>query len=78
MKRQVHRWRFQFCHTSFSSFLLLHPFRHRVRSAYQAGILSARSRAEMDDVERMKKIVSFVTCEITLGQDVCELSMFRI
>ena len=27
----------------------------------------------MADVEQMKKIVPFVTCEITLGQNVCEL-----
>ena len=60
-----------------SSVLLLHPFRHRFGAAYQAGILSAASRAEMADVEQMKKSVPFVTCEITFGQHVCEL-MFRI
>ena len=27
----------------------------------------------MTDVEQMKKIVPFVTCEITFGQNVCEL-----
>ena len=27
----------------------------------------------MADVEQMKKIVPFVTCEITFGQNVCEL-----
>ena len=27
----------------------------------------------MSDVEQMKKIISFVTCEITFGQNVCEL-----
>ena len=31
----------------------------------------------MDDVEQMKKIVPFVTCEITFCQYVCEL-MFGI
>ena len=31
----------------------------------------------MADVEQMKKIVPFVTCEITLGQNVCEL-MFGV
>ena len=77
MGRQVHRSRFRFCHTSFFSFLLLHPFRHRFGAAYQAGILSAASRAEMADVEQMKKIIPFVTCEITLGENVCEL-MFGI
>ena len=42
-------------------------------AAYQAGILCAASRAEIADVARMKKIVPFVTCEITFGQNVCEL-----
>ena len=46
-------------------------------AAYQAGILSAASRAEMADVEQMKKIVPFVTCVITFGQNVCKL-MFGI
>ena len=45
--------------------------------AYQAGILSEASRAEMADVEQMKKIVPFVTCEITFCQNVCEL-MFGV
>ena len=27
----------------------------------------------MADVEQMKKIVPFVTCEISFGQNVCEL-----
>ena len=31
----------------------------------------------MADVEQMKKIVPFVTCEITFGQNVCEL-MFGV
>ena len=31
----------------------------------------------MADVEPMKKIVPFVTCEITFGQNVCEL-MFGV
>ena len=44
----------------------MHPLRHLFRAAYQAGTLSAASRAEMADVEQMKKIVPFVTCEITL------------
>ena len=46
-------------------------------AAYQAGILSAASRAEMADVEQMKKIVPFITCDIIFGQNVCE-SMFGI
>ena len=45
--------------------------------AYQAGVLSAASRAEMADVEQMKKMIPFVTCEITFGQNICEL-MFGV
>ena len=77
MRRQVHGCRFRFRHTSFFSLLFLHPFRHRFRAAYQAGIRSAASRAEMTDDEQLKKIIPFVTCEITFGQNVCEL-MFGI
>ena len=73
MSRQVRRCRFRFCHTSFFSYLFLHPFRHRCGAAYQAGILSVASRAEMADVEQAKKIIPFVTCEITFGHNVCEL-----
>ena len=40
---------------------------------YQAGILSAASGAEMADVEQMKKIVPFVTCEISFCQYVSNL-----
>ena len=61
----------EFCHTSFFFLLFLRPFRHRFGAACQAGILSAATRAEMDDVEQMKKIIPFVKCEITFGQDVC-------
>ena len=57
--------------------LFLHPLRHLFWATYQAGILSAASRAEMAAVEYMKKIVPFATCEITCGQNVCEL-MFGI
>ena len=49
----------------FLLFLFLHPLRHRAGAAYQAGILSAASRAEKAEVEQMKKIVRFITCEIT-------------
>ena len=56
-----------------SPFLFLRPLRHLFGAAYQAGILSAASRAETADVEQMMKIVPFVTCEITFGQHVCEL-----
>ena len=50
---------------------------YRFRASYQAGILSAASGAEMADVEQLKKIVPFVTCEITFSQHVCEL-MFGV
>ena len=72
MTRQVHRCRFPFRHTSFFSLLFVHPFRHLLWASYQAGILSAASRAVMADVELVKKILPSVTCEITFGQDVCE------
>ena len=52
-------------------------FGSRVGAACQARILSAASGAEMADVEQMKKIVPFVTCEISFGQHVWEL-MFGI
>ena len=42
-------------------------------AASQAEILSEAKRAEMADVEQMKKMVPIVTCEITFGQHVCEL-----
>ena len=77
MWRLDHRCRFRFRHTYFFSFLFLHPLRQRCRAACQAGILSAASRAEMADAEPLKKIVSFVTCELTFGRNVCEL-MFGI
>ena len=50
---------------------------HRFGAAYQAGILSAASRAETADVEQMKKIIPCVTCDIIIGQNVCEL-MFGV
>ena len=68
---------FDFATLLSSPFLFLHPFRHRFGAAYQAGILSAASSAEMAGVEHMKKIVPFVTCKITVRHNVCEL-MFGI
>ena len=41
--------------------------------AHQAEIFGAAKRAEMADIEQMKKIVPFITCEIPLSQHVCEL-----
>ena len=60
------------------SVLLENP---RTTRANQAGILSVAKGAEETDVEQMKKIISFVTCEIVFGQNVYELmfvSMYRI
>ena len=76
MWRQVHRCRFRFCHNSFFSLLFLRPLRHRIWATYQAVILSAASRAEMADVEQMKKIVPLVTCEITFGQNVWRVEVW--
>ena len=60
---------FDLCHKSFFSLLFLHPLGHCFRAAYQAGILSAASGAEMSGVEQIKKAVPFVTCEVTFGQN---------
>ena len=69
--------RVSFCYNLFFFLLFLHPLRHLFGAAHQAGILSAASRAEMADVEQMKKIVPLITCEIAFGQNVCEL-MFGV
>ena len=37
----------------------------------KAEILSAAERAEMENVDQIKKTVPFITCEITFGQYVC-------
>ena len=68
---------FDFATILSSSFMFLHPLRHRFGAASQAEIQSARKKAEMADVEQMKKIVLLITCEITFGQSVCEL-MFGV
>ena len=60
-----------------SSFCSCTLVRHLLGTAGQAGILNAANRAKMDDVEQMKKIVPFVTCTMTFGQNVCEL-MFGV
>ena len=77
LPEQLKTSRSRFCHPSFFIFLFLHPPRHLFGAAYQVGILSAASRTAMAGVEQMKKIVPFVTCEITFGQNVCEL-MFGV
>ena len=47
---------------SFFFLLFLHPLRHSFGAAYQAGILSAANRAEMADVEQLKKSDPLVAC----------------
>ena len=59
-----------FCSCTLFAILLVQP-------ACKAGILTAARRAEMADVEQMKKIVPFVTCESTFGENVGKL-MFGI
>ena len=58
--------------STLSSFLFLHPLRHRFGTARQAGILSAAEKAAMADVETMKKIVPLITCDAFIG-NICEL-----
>ena len=53
--------------------MFLHPFRHPFGAAEQAAILGAAERAEMADVEHTKKIIPFVTCDVTFCQYVCHL-----
>ena len=72
---------FDFAALLFSPLLFWHALDHLFGAACQTGILSPASGAGMADVEQMKKIVPFVTCAITFGQNVCELmlvSMYRI
>ena len=49
----------------------------KLGAAYQTETLSAAKKAEMADIEQMKKIVPLITCEITFGQFVCEM-MFGV
>ena len=58
-------------------FLFLHPFRIVLAQLVKLNILSATEKTEMADVQQMKKIVPFVTCEIVFGQHVYEL-MFGV
>ena len=57
-------------------FLLLYPHR-QCGAAWKSEILGATSGAEMADVKRTQKMTPFITCEISLGQYVCEL-MFGV
>ena len=62
-----------FATIQFSSFCSCISFRHPFGAADQAEILGTAERAEMADVEQTKKIVPFVTCEVSLCQYVCDL-----
>ena len=81
LRKQVCRCRFRLCHTSFFSFfLLLHPFRHRVGAAYQAGILSAARRSEMADVNKWKRLFHSSRVKLPLvkmSARWCLVSMYR-
>ena len=46
-------------------------------AAYQAGILSAASGAEMVDIEQMKKIVPLITCEVFLWSKCLRVDVWR-
>ena len=70
---QVRRCRPGFRHNPVFFLLFLHPFRHPFGAANQAEILGTAERAEMADVEQMKKSVPFVTCEVSFCQHVCHL-----
>ena len=59
-------------------FLFFNSLHNHFRTTSQAQILSAaKTELKTADVEYMKKIVPFVTCEIICGQYVCEL-MFGV
>ena len=68
--RQIHCCKSWFCHSSFFFLLFLHPFRHRLDQLVRLKTLSAPKRAEMADVEQMKKMVPLIT---SFGQHVCAL-----
>ena len=68
---QVHRRWPGFRHNPVFFWLSLHPFRHPFGAANQAEILDAAERAEMVDVKQPKKIIPFVTCEVSFSHYVC-------
>ena len=51
----------------------MHPFRHPLGAANQTEISATARRAERADVEQTKKIVPFVTGEVSFCQYVCDL-----
>ena len=64
--------RLDFATSLSSSFCSCHLF----GAAYQVGSISAENSAEMT-VEQMKKIVSFVMCTISFGQNIYKM-MFDV
>ena len=72
MTRHIHHCWSRLGHKSFFFLLILNPLRH-CGAANQTEIFGAAKRAEMADIEQMKKIVPLITCEIPFGQDDCEL-----
>ena len=73
MRRNIHHCWSRLRHNPFFFFFLfLNSFRHR-NAANQAEIFGAAKRAQMANIEQMKKIIPFVMREITFGEDVCDL-----
>ena len=60
---QIHH-RFQLCCDSFFTCIFLCSFRHRFKTI---------GGTEMCNVRQTRKMISFIRCEISLGQYVCEL-----
>ena len=59
IRRNIHCWS-RLGYNPFSLFLFLNSFCHR-SAANQAEILGAAKRAEMANIEQMKKIVPLIT-----------------
>ena len=60
---QIHH-RLRFCCDSFFTCIVLRSFRHHFKTS---------GRTELANVEQTQKMIPFITCQISLGQYVCEL-----
>ena len=60
---QIHH-RLRFCYDSFFTCIFLRSFGHRFETI---------DGTEMANVEQTQKMIPLITCEISLGQYVCEL-----
>ena len=60
---QTFHW-FRYGGNPFFSSPFLRPYRH---------CLSAALKAEKTDVEKTWKVVPFITCEVSFGEDICEM-----